>query len=513
MRSVNAALIAAMLAFLPAAGPAGTATTPSPNGPVGWETYRHLDHLPEIPSHVQEYEISSYDRSGGNDDGFNGTYSCLSVGPDGCLIADHSGPGEIDSIWFTRDGGNVTATGNIKIVLDGRTVLDAPLQSVVNGDLGAPFAYPLVANADQSSGGVYIKVPMPFRSQMRVTTDQNPRFYHVFYRTYGTAREVQTFDPSVRALGALSVIDGAGYLDPKPFQPAARTVKSSFQLAPGRTATVATLPGPGDISTLQLRIPELTPGSPTSVAAVDILRKVHLRITFDGHRTVDSPLGEFFGTGLGDFPVRALMFANDTAPNGWLTSWWPMPYRFRAQVQLVNLSGQTLTAARSSVTWARSRSWGRELSTRRAGYFSATSHAGPTTPGVDWPFLQAFGAGKLVGVAQTMDGPDRTYLEGDDIGFIDGSVYPQLHGTGTEDFYEGGWYWNRGPFTDPLNGEPSHEQGTYGCAAVCDSAYRLMIAESVPFTSSIDYGIEHGNQNTVQAIDSSTAFWYQRPNR
>jgi len=40
--------------------------------------------------------------------------------------------------------------------------------------LGAPFASPLVANADQTSGGVYVKVPMPFRSSMRVTTDTDP---------------------------------------------------------------------------------------------------------------------------------------------------------------------------------------------------------------------------------------------------------------------------------------------------------------------------------------------------
>ena len=110
-----------------------------------------------------------------------------------------------------------------------------------------------------------------------------------------------------------------------------------------------------------------------------------------------------------------------------------------------------------------------------------------------------------------MDGPNRSYLEGDDIGYTGGSASPQLHGTGTEDFYEGGWYWNRGTFTDPLNGEPSHEEGVFGCAAVCDSAYRLMVAESIPFKGSIDFGIEHGTQNMVPATYSSTAFWYRRP--
>jgi len=31
---------------------------------------------------------------------------------------DH-GAGEVDSIWFTRDGGNVTSLGTIRIELDG----------------------------------------------------------------------------------------------------------------------------------------------------------------------------------------------------------------------------------------------------------------------------------------------------------------------------------------------------------------------------------------------------------
>jgi hypothetical protein len=84
----------------------------------------------------------------------------------GCVIAEDSGPGEISSIWFTRDNGDVSATGRITIVLDGRTVLDDSLQNVVNGGHGAPFVSPLVANADQSSGGVYIKMPMPYRGSL-----------------------------------------------------------------------------------------------------------------------------------------------------------------------------------------------------------------------------------------------------------------------------------------------------------------------------------------------------------
>jgi hypothetical protein len=37
-----------------------------------------------------------------------------------------------------------------------------------------------------------------------------------------------------------------------------------------------------------------------------------------------------------------------------------------------------------------------------------------------------------------------------------------------------------------------------------------MIADSVPFNRSILYGIQHGSENNVQAIYSSTAYWYER---
>ena len=41
-----------------------------------------------------------------------------------------------------------------------------------------------------------------------------------------------------------------------------------------------------------------------------VLNGLRLRITFDGRQTVDSPVGEFFGSGLGERNVRSLMSAN-----------------------------------------------------------------------------------------------------------------------------------------------------------------------------------------------------------
>jgi hypothetical protein len=42
-----------------------------------------------------------------------------------------------------------------------------------------------------------------------------------------------------------------------------------------------------------------------------VLSGARLQITFDGQTTVDAPIGEFFGSGLGKYDVRTLMFSID----------------------------------------------------------------------------------------------------------------------------------------------------------------------------------------------------------
>lgn len=629
-------------------------------GPVGWQTYRQLDRLPEMTTGVQTRQFSSYDRSGGNNDGFEGTYSCLRTTRLGCVIAEASGAGEVQSIWFTRDGGDVTRTGDIIIQLDGRTVVKTSLQRLVDGGLGAPFVYPLVANADQSSGGVYIKVPMPYRTSMRITVQNNPYFYHVSYRTFSDAVGVTTFDITDKAQDVIDKWRAAGTADPKPSQPGALTRSGSFTLAPGATKILTDLQGPGLISALRLRIPQLqgpTPGAEVTddgrafgsggysqftvavsssnggvrltrrldagianqrarvvvngvtagewqplaatsgnqwvdqfvdlpstitsgkssltirnefisssvdfneftywvdsrvngvltrtdsvnvgaqslasesahaykivgqtwegvrtfryppsgdaavIAASDaVLSGARLRVTFDGARTVDAPLGEFFGSGLGEYAVRSLFFGIDTSSTGWYSSWWPMPYHQTARVEIFNGSAESITTADWEIVSSQSTRWS------TAPYFRTSSHRDPTRPSRDWNFLDTRGQAKVVGVTHTMEGrADRLYLEGDERAYVDGSATAQFHGTGTEDFYEGGWYFNRGTFNAPTNGNPAHEVNGFGCAADCTGAYRLLIGDAIPFETSIRFGIEHGPVNDIPATYSSTTYWY-----
>ena len=58
-----------------------------------------LDLLPKFKDSVKVASISSYDRTGGNDDGFSGKYSFVRKEGDGLVIADLQGPGVIYRIW------------------------------------------------------------------------------------------------------------------------------------------------------------------------------------------------------------------------------------------------------------------------------------------------------------------------------------------------------------------------------------------------------------------------------
>jgi D-arabinan exo alpha-(1,3)/(1,5)-arabinofuranosidase (non-reducing end) len=480
---------------------------------VGWDTYRRLDLLPYLSTDTQTLQVSSFDRTGGDFDAStgnqNGSGGCLRLDGAGCVVAEDRGAGEIDSIWFTRDGGNVSAIGTIRIDLDGRPVVNAPLQSVVDGALGAPFVFPLVANSAQSPGGVYIKVPMPYRQSMQISVESNLQYYHVDYRQFPTADGVTTFDPSEPALDVLAALRAAGTADPKPTAPTAVRDGRTVDLPAGAAAGIAKSTGPGSISAVRLRLPEATD---------ELLAGLRLRIVFDGRTTVDSPLGEFFGAGLGASDVGSLMFAATTQPWAWFSTWWPMPFADTAEITVVNTTDTPTSGIDSDVVTTPDPEWGPALASGRAGYFTARSRAGPTVLGQDWLFADEHGHGKFVGVSHAMRGSRiktsfsdhaPNFLEGAERVYIDGSGTPQWYGTGTEDLYEGGWYFNDGiRYSDPLTGQPDQRTTSGGCFDYCVAAYRLMLADAIDYRSGIRFGIEHGKRNMVQPDYGSTAFLY-----
>src|SRR3981081_3290377 len=118
-----------------------------------------------------------------------------------------------------------------------------------------------------------------------------------------------------------------------------------------------------------------------------ILSGARLRLTFDGQTTVDAPLGEFFGSGLGKYDVRALFFSIDaSSPEGWYSSWWPMPFGRSVTLEIVNNSGIAIQGGKVEVTYDSDPTTVSQLA-GDFGYFHATYNRTQTAPGEDYQFL------------------------------------------------------------------------------------------------------------------------------
>ncbi len=98
------------------------------------------------------------------------------------------------------------------------------------------------------------------------------------------------------------------------------------------------------------------------------------------------------------------------------------------------------------------------------------------------------------------------FLEGDEQIYVDGEGFPPAyHGTGTEDYFNGAWYFTHGPFSAPFHGLTVKDEENYRV-----SAYRFHLMDPVPFQQAIRVDIEHGGINDTAGCDySSAAYWYQ----
>ncbi|HEV3120763.1 MAG TPA: DUF2961 domain-containing protein, partial [Isosphaeraceae bacterium] len=133
----------------------------------------------------------------------------------------------------------------------------------------------------------------------------------------------------------------------------------------------------------------------------------------------------------------------------------------------------------------------------------------PTRKGVDFPLLAAKGRGHYAGTFLATEGHTHLplWLEGDDRFEVDGQS--AIHGTGTEDYFNCGWYALKGrldrPATYASYGFPVYSQDANTARA---AAYRLHLADPVPFAREIKAGLEHGGENDVAANYRAAIYWY-----
>ena len=425
--------------------------------------------------------FSSFDRAGGNDDGFRGTYSALYVDEKGeHVIFDAEGPGCLRTLWFTSESGGYDrlSAGLIRFYFDGE---ESPRIRVEANALFSgttpPFVKPLVADNRTSTGGFVSWVPLPYKESLRVTTENRAFFYIAQYDAFPVRAAIPSWTPALDMSPADAVFRAAGL----------STLRC--EAVPLRYSR----DGAGVIDCLRFE-PSGTPDKAE-------LQGARIRIWWDGNdeAAVDCPLGHFFGTGLGEVEVKALGFAMH---GGVYENHFPMPFWKSFRIEVEGMDG-VLSLHVGSARYDRG----------SAGHFYAahrTEH--PTELGRDFTMLDAPGAGKLVGtvlVVEPATPEDKQWWEGDLRSYTNGKRTPALHGTGHEDDHLGGWSneFLDTPFSLPMHGEPAVEMldrnGQYN--GNC-SLYRLW--PGVQFLDGIRHSVEHGTENVKNYNYSGTAFRY-----
>jgi hypothetical protein len=265
-------------------------------------------------------------------------------------------------------------------------------------------------------------------------------------------------------------------------------------IQPGATATLANVEGPGVIVHIWVTI-----ASPDKY----FLRRILLRMYWDGEQnpSVEVPIGDFFGTG---FQYKQYITPYLGMSSGGYYSYFPMPFNKSARVEVVNETGMEINSFYYHIDYQKLN----EPLDPNIAYFHALWHREHRCdPAKNYTLLEAEGEGHYIGTNMSMQSYEKglQYLEGDEMVYVDGEKNPSLYGTGTEDYFNGGWYFNRGEFAAPYHGLILKNDSLSRIAV-----YRFHVLDAIPFKKSINFTIEHGHGNVEKADYSSTAYWYQK---
>ncbi len=461
-----------------------------------------ISRLPLYPSGEIE-QISSYDRTGGNDDGFSGKYSFIREEAGGLVIAELKGPGVINRIWTPTP-----SEDHIEFYFDGEKTprISIPFIELFTGN-SYPFVSPLCGNA---VGGYYCYLPLPYEKSLKIVfKGKNIRFFQIQYRSLSEKEKMRSFSLSMpdnykdifKKIGdvwsrQISPLDSYGT--------GLKAKKINLRLQSGIEAHIFELKNGGRIVGIEMG------------AGSDLLqayRKVMLSARWDDEakKALDLPLHDFFGFAFGKPAMQSLMLGSNQTK---LYSYLPMPFDRSAEVQLKydHLSANDPEELLISGTIYYTEN-PRDQNTEGKLYAqSGRVYNGEN--GIPHPIADVTGKGHFIGTiltAQGLEGGNTRFFEGDDIATIDGEM--KLHGTGSEDYFNGGYYavldkWDAG-FSLPVHGSLLYDQMTSRTGG-----YRFYLSDKLNFDDSFKLTIEHQPEEAEKVKTDYTSiglFYAEKP--
>lgn len=425
------------------------------------------------------------------------------------VLAEEAGAGALVRVWMTTgDGfsGDFPADLRLRIRLDGNPIpyVDLPVRQWFDGSAW-PFLPPLVGDRHSGAGAGFAYLPIAFRSGMEVTlagpaaSIDQARIWYQFtvVRAGRTAAAVASGLPAdLEDWRRFMATEPGRY----PWPQAPEWTSTRVTLPVGAEADLGKRSGSGALLALRLR--------PDPPGAWQDLR---LAVTVDGEQRIDLPLTRVFGSDTQQpGPVRSLLIGEDDHGFGYL--YLPQPFHEHVSLRLAN-PGPLAVAVDAELAWsaAPAPEGALPLSALALGQCLAGGRHDP-----DAALLRRQGRGRWVALLvdqRNQAEDDANYLEGDERLYLDGSPHPVWHGTGVEDFFNGGFYFDRGGYGHrhalALSGAPWHR--LVAGVPVRSRMYRLNLLDAVPFQAGLDLRAERGAYGDQAMCVDGVAWAYHAP--
>jgi hypothetical protein len=400
------------------------------------------------------------------------------------VAADDNGPGVVSRALFAvgtidpLSGADVSFEDErVRIYVDDlrAPIYDGKLADWRSGAAPA-FAAPLTT---WTSGSLVSYVPISYKSKLRILLDNLSTTSAYYHRIdVLTAAESSDFLPRPRSKEDIArALDG--------FRAAARAVETktawvngAFTVPANGALDLLDAPGPASIDMLHLTM--------DTVDAAD-LRALVVSMRWDDQTSaaVDLPL---------------------------LTLALPMPFASRARIALSNRGAKPISLRAEIVGSA-------SLPQAEWGYLHADWREQSTgfEPGARYVAADLHGSGKYVGTMMFVRGREDpetaipspfNFLEGDDRTTVDGVI---SKGTGTEDVFDGGWYFIDGRYDRPFTALIAKDSDDATKVGAVSMLRWNVLANAIPFRDAFRLDFEYGANRPETAISyASVAFYYLR---
>ena len=464
------------------------------------ELLKRMDRLPAYRQDQLIEQESSYDRTDGNDDGFNGTYSFIRKEKEGLVLAEFDGPGVINRIWTPTP-----TEDTLLFYFDGERVprLKIRFMDLFSGEV-YPFVKPVCGN---EIGGYYSYIPIPFAKSLKIVFQGEQIMFHQIQYRMLPGEQVESwtgnFSASDKELLA-EVSDVWADISPTVnryttgLSAETFTEEKSFTLEPGEEVAFFEKTTGGRIVGF-----EIDGGTAFEGSYKDII----LSVKWDDEEVeaIRAPLADFFGYAFGKPAMRSIVMGRQGTNN---YCYLPMPFDRSASMKLIYEKREEVPQNTVPVNVKVYYNDNRRNIDEEGKLYTVWRRERPE-PGQFYTFMETKGKGHYVGTIHQAQGlrPGMTlFFEGDDSTYVDGKM--RLHGTGSEDYYNGGWYalldrWDRG-ISMPIHGSLD-----YSLPMARTGGYRFFLSDKMPFEKEIYHGMEHGEVGNNFPVDyTSVAFFY-----